>query len=402
MQMKPTSMKNKARILLLGADSDDIRTLDASLRGQVWFSVSTATRDDDATPNWAAVHESRPDVVILSIGNNWKASLDSLPSKRVAGWEWVVMGPSDNMLAMRHAMQLGARDYIPLPTPAAEVVEIVRRVVRDHQPSNPARQGGQITTVMNSKGGSGASFMAANIAHMLCSERQMHVGLLDLDLQFGTQSLNFDVSLAYGVVDVLRLIKQLDAVALQGYLSKHRSGLMLLGEKLDEIVLPGDVNPEAVDLLLDLVIQGFDHTVIDLPRQVDPTFSTLVAKSNQFVISTQQSVPHIRDTKRLLRILHDEFQFSSDRIFVVINRYSEKSGVTIDEIARTLDHDRLFTLQNDFKRAASAIDTATPLADLAPNAPLTNELRRLTQRLLGEEIDQPSLLKRAFGGIFGG
>ena len=400
--MKTTTMKNKARILLLGANSEDIRTLDAALRGQVWFSVATATRDDDAIPNWAAVHETRPDVVILSLADNWKASLDSLPAKRVAGWELVVMGPSDNMLAMRHAMQLGARDYVPLKSSVTEVVEIVRRVVRDHQPSSPTRHGGQITTVMNSKGGSGASFLAANIAHLLRSERQMHVGLLDLDLQFGTQSLNFDVSLAYGVVDVLRLIKQLDAIALQGYMSKHRSGLMLLGEKLDEIVLPGDIHPEEVDQLLNLVAQGFDHTVIDLPRQVDPTFSTLVAKSNQFVITTQQSVPHIRDTKRLLRILHDEFQFAPDRIFVVVNRYSEQSGVTLDEIARTLGHDHLFTLQNDFKRVAATIDTATPLAELAPNASLTKELRRLTQHLLGEEIEQPSILKRALGNIFRG
>lgn len=399
--MKPTSTKNKARILLLGADNEDIRTLNATLRGQVWFSVTTATRDDDVTPDWVAVHETTPDVVILSIGTHWKASLDSLPAKRVANWELIVVGPADNMLAMRHAMQLGARDYVPLPTSAVEVVEIVRRVVRDHQSTRPVQQGGQITTVMNSKGGSGASFMAANIAHMLRSERQMHVGLLDLDLQFGTQSLNFDVSLAYSVVDVLRLIKQLDAVALQGYMSKHKSGLLLLGEKLEEIVLPGDVNPEAVDRLLDLVALGFDHTVIDLPRQVDPTFSTLVAKSNHFVICTQQSVPHLRDTKRLLRILHDELQFAPERVFVVMNRYSEKSGVTLNEIMSALDHDRIFTLQNDFKRVATAIDTATPLADLAPNAPLTNELRRLTQRLLGEETDQPSLLKRAFGGIFG-
>lgn len=400
--MKTTTMKNKARILLLGANSEDIRTLDAALRGQVWFSVATATRDDDAVPNWAAVHETRPDVVILSLAANWKASLDSLPAKRVAGWELVVMGPSDNMPAMRHAMQLGARDYVPLPSAVAEVVETVRRVVRDHQPSSPARQGGQITTVMNSKGGSGASFLAANIAYLLRCERQMHVGLLDLDLQFGTQSLNFDLSLAYGVVDVLRLIQQLDAIALQGYMSKHRSGLMLLGEKLNEIVLPGDVHPEEVDQLLNLVAQGFDHTVIDLPRQVDPTFSTLVAKSNQFVITTQQSVPHIRDTKRLLRILHDEFQFAPDRIFVVVNRYSEQLGVTLDEIASTLGHDRLFTLQNDFKRVAATIDTATPLAELAPNAPLTKELRRLTQHLLGEVIEQPSMLKRALGNIFRG
>ena len=52
----------------------------------------------------------------------------------------------------------------------------------------------RLNAVINAKGGSGASFIASNVAYILSKETDSKVALVDLDLQFGSVGLNFDKS----------------------------------------------------------------------------------------------------------------------------------------------------------------------------------------------------------------
>ena len=62
----------------------------------------------------------------------------------------------------------------------------MRRVAHKRAPA-PAAPQGEVLAFMACKGGSGASFIAANIAHILSTQSERKVALIDLDLQFGTR-----------------------------------------------------------------------------------------------------------------------------------------------------------------------------------------------------------------------
>lgn len=395
-------MNRKTQLLIVGAATEETRTLEAYLRAQPWFKVEAMYCQPSEAPRWPAPEvERNADVVILSLSSEGTGLLDLVPRQR-GRWEMIVVGPANDLRVVRNAMQRGARDYLPHPVAAEELSTTLRQLSREKSMLGDGHEGRRITSIINTKGGSGGSFVAANLAHVLATDRQLHTALLDCDLQFGVQSLSFDVEVNPGIRHLLGQIFQLDAVALQGYMARHKSGVHLLAEKLaGDVVLPGELDLDAVERLLELLNQGFDHVVVDLPRQLDALFSTVVGRSHHVVLVMQQSVAHVRDAKRLLDILRVEFDLPPERITVLVNRFNDKNSIALGDIERTIDYAPLRTLGNDFKRAVTAIDTATPLNESAPTAPVTREFKKLALHLRGEADPSPSFFRRALGGILG-
>ena len=73
---------------------------------------------------------------------------------------------------------------------------------------------------MNAKGGSGASFIASNIAYILSQLTITNTALIDLDLQFGSIGLNFDIAPKYTIEKVLNDVKDMDYLALEAHMSR--------------------------------------------------------------------------------------------------------------------------------------------------------------------------------------
>lgn len=393
-------------VLLIGAASDDMRRIQQHLSANARYAVRSHFTDEINAGGTAPLAERAPDVVVVSLDDNWETVLRSLPMARSAGTVLVVVGPADNMAAMRVAMQCGARDYFSHPVAAEDIDTCFLRIIRERSVPAAAVQGRHITTVINAAGGSGASFIAENVAHIMAKHHLLHVALIDLDYQFGCQALNLDVALQHGLTEVLAMLESLDTTTLQAHFSRHRSGLHILGEKLDDVVLPDDVAPADVKKLLELAAQTFDHVVIDLPRRIDALFAAVAEQSQRFVLVAQQTLPHVRDTKRLLTVLQREFEVATEDVVVVLNRYDDQHAITVADIEQTIGHGPVLVLPNDYQRAVAATAVAKPFIDCAPTSTLAKGLCQIAADLCGaqttsEAEDKEPFYRRALGAVLG-
>lgn len=395
-------MNRKIKICLVGHRTDHWSVVDAYLRAQSWFEITNSFIEAGQPLIWPQVDDPvRPDIVIVDLTGADQQTIFNLAAINRAQFELIVVGPANDAQLMRQAIKAGARDYVAQPLSKEELSESLRAIAREKF-STQGDGVNNVTTVINAKGGSGASFVAANLAHLMAIQDKIQTVLVDFDYQFGVQAMNFDVTVNHGLKEILETVGRLDAVALKGYLTQHASGLYLLGEKLDPVILSSELNLNAVDKLFDLINQGFDHALVDLPRLVDPFFSSVILRSSHVVLVMQQSIPHVRDTKRLLGILRQEFDMAPERITVVVNRFNKKSQITEAEIVSTLNHTPLVLLPNDYERVESSLNTATQMFNVAPTAPLTKALISMSQRVRGHTDNPKTLLKRAFSGLFGG
>src|SRR5690606_38071567 len=130
-------------------------------------------------------------------------------------------------------------------------------------------QSGRLTAFLNAKGGSGATFIACNIAHMLTSVSGRSTGLLSLDLQFNSLAHYFDAKLRHSLPQVLETVDDLDAVALDAYMTQHQSGLRILGAIVDRGFMRAADNGVQLATLLRKMSAHYDHVVVDMPRRVD-------------------------------------------------------------------------------------------------------------------------------------
>lgn len=405
-------MNDKIKLQFVGKDNGKIKIIELALNSKPHYEIIPnylKTSADDNVINFSQADETT--INILNLSDNWQAEIEEVQDKLdLKKNPLLVFGP-DNTKAMREAMLLGTEDYYTNSEQIAEldkkIIDIAKNLTLKKTESNEKNiieKPQLVTTVINAEGGSGASFISSNIAHLFASQHKQHVALLDMDVQFGSQALNLDLNLKYGLSEVMESIDKLDSAALVGLFGKHKSGLHVLGEKMDEIVLTSELSPEKLDKLVNLSKTTFDHTVIDLPRQIDAMFAACVVQSSRVIIVMQQTVAHVRDTKRLITILIQEFEVQQKNISVMLNRYDERHAITIKDIEATIDHRSIIVMPNDYERSVKAVEAAKPFVEFAPDAPLAKTFKTVAQDLAGlppKETAKPTFFKRAVAAIVG-
>ena len=386
----------KTQIQLVGRSPQEVAPLASVLMQDPDIHVSTRIVNNGHTDPLHGLN-TLPDILILWLSAQWPDELQALANRPLAlRPATIAIGPKDDPDILRQAMRSGVRDFLNRPVTPQELQQAIQHIIQEKRASmGPARQ---TIAVINAKGGSGSTMIASNLAHIIATRQQLPVALLDLDIQFGSQALHLDLRPTRDVVEALNAAEQMDALALEGYMTKHKSGLNLLAAPLNRLVLLGEISPDHLNRLLDVIHQTYSRIVIDLPRLIDAVSTVALAQASTVVVVMQQSLAGMRDARRLLEILQREMEISRDRIVVVVNRYGPKHPITIEAIGQTLQRPTLILIPNDYARVEAATNQGIPLLEFAPNAAITRALVQLA-RQIGGEAESPTrrgLLGRAF------
>jgi pilus assembly protein CpaE len=282
-------------------------------------------------------------------------------------------------------MQCGARDFLATPVDPQELIKALGQIGKER--NRDAAPSG-VTAVINAQGGAGASVIASNIAHMMVAEFKTRTALVDLDLQFGVLPLYLDLRTNAGLLHAVEAIETLDEVAVEGWMLKHGSGLHVLANSHDQLILPGEIPESVIRVLLDLLRRAYAQVVVDLPRQIDPTFDAVAEKADRVIIVLQQNLASLRHAKTILMVLTGRLGLSASRILCVVNRWQKNADLARQDIERALNGASVVTLSNDWHRVTRSVDVGTPLLEEQARAPITQELLALTARVIGSEPEK--------------
>jgi len=353
---------------------------------------------DATSPTLLYKDKKPPELLIFLLDDSTVDALNqltALPSSMRPAL--LVIAQDNDKHLMRLAMQAGARDFFTHPVDSHELHKSLIQTIFDLRRGQS--QQGILTTVINAKGGSGGSFIACNLAHLTSVVSDSSAVLMDLDLQFGTQSLNLDVKPRHNIVETLNDVAKLDFEGLDGYMTRHESGLRLLSTEHDHLTLTNEISIENLDQLLTLSISSYNRIFVDLPRHIDSVSVTILERSDQIVIVIQQSLAHMRDAKRLIGILRSEFNIAAPNIFIVINRYNSEGSLKIKDVQDTLDCQNVLTVPNDYETVAQSTNLGIPLYSYARNAPITKSIMSLIESLnvtVKDEFKEKSFFQKLF------
>jgi pilus assembly protein CpaE len=347
--------------------------------------------------------ERLPDVLILHLSHLWREELEAVAARHLERkTALIVVGASNDLGMMRLAMQAGARDLLPEPVIKNDLLIALERVKREQQKQAQPMQG-MMAAFVNAQGGCGATLLACNVAHMLAAESKKRTALLDLGLQFGAAPLYLDLFPQRGVWQAMENLDSLDEVALDGYFTRHASGLHVLSHGTDERVETRELSPAAVERLLEVALRSHDHLIVDLPRRVDGVLATVVQRAQQVVVVLQQSVTALRDATRLLQWLRTDGGVARDQLCVVVNRYDKAASISVPDIQKALGCDEPVLVPNDFRLVSECINSGTALLDHARGAAITKAVMTLQTRLGGSAARPRSgVLARTFSNLLSG
>jgi pilus assembly protein CpaE len=330
-----------------------------------------------------------PDIVIHQVGTSGETDLAEIGDQGATGRPpTIVIGPAGQTTCMRLAMRTGARDYLEDPVSPADLLASLERIQREIGDKQPARSS-SLTAVVSSKGGSGASFIAVNLAHIMAAKPGSRVAIVDLDLQFSSLAQYLDLKPEHGLLQALDMGEQLDGVALDAYMARHKSGLAMIGVLEDEMVLTRDIPLERFVHLLNVVQKTFDHVIVD-----------------RVLLVLQQEIGNLRDAMRLRNILVRQLGMPEQKLEIVVNRYDKNFQVEVSDIKRALGYERdLMLIPNHYRDVSESINVGVPMLDHQRNSPVTKALLQIEARLAGGpagDSEPRSKLTRVFANLIKG
>lgn len=388
----------RLRILLVSRSGVIAKQIEDQLRDHPRYKLATKIVTNGHVDPLADV-SSVPDVLLLHCITGY-GELQHLADTRSANsLPLIVLGPANNSDAMRLSMRAGASDYLASPLDMSELLAALDRVAAQIQTEK--NQAGQLVTVVNSHGGSGASFIAANLAYGLHGLQDINSLLIDFDLQFGGLSRYFDLNPKHGIIEALEAVEEMDEVSAESYISQHESGMRLLAACTDTLMISNEVSVERVDALLRMFLKHNDYVVVDLPRHIDLLGATVLESSHKVLLVVQQSLSHLHDATRMFRLIVNELGVPSDRVSVVVNRYNKKLLIDSNDICQALKIEDVIEIPNHYGLVSESIDTGKPILDKAKSTGVGRALAELQAGICGIEstMESQSILERAIPSL---
>jgi len=390
-------MSTKLKLLLAGRSKDAIVDLQDQLSPRSRLDVELRHIENGHADPLYGVAEM-PDLLILHIAGLEGGELDALLERPTAARPpMIVVSASGKPAAMRLAMQVGAKDFLP-QSAKKEILKAVDSVCDEL--TAHSSQDGELIAVVNAKGGAGATFLACNLAHLAISATQQSAALVGLDMQFPTLPSYFDLKPQHGLLQALESVGELDATALDAIMASHHSGLKLLAARPEDFRFSYENLTAQTNSLLDLLLRNYKHVVVDIPRRLDEVNAQVISRATRVVLVVQQSLPHIQDATRLRQLLRDQLGISAERLFVVVNRYTKGAEISLDDIEHALPGSEILLVPNQYKIVSESINLGGPMYEHARQSTVTRALIQLQARIIGMPFDdQPSYISTKLSSL---
>lgn len=335
------------------------------------------------------INGSRPDLVLVetTTPQDFEA-LEALTNAH-PDIDYVLVTNELTPAFLLQAMRAGVREVLPSSTTPEAVLAALRRLLRKHTPKlpQPAAHHGEVLALVSCKGGGGATFIAANLAHILAAGGKRQVALIDMNLQFGDAALFVSsVPPASNVADVARNINRLDNDLLRSSMSEVAPGLWVLAAP-DDPALAADVTPHHVRQIVDLAREMFDYVVIDVGRSLSSVTLQALDLADRVYAVLQLTLPFIRDGKRLRNVFRS-LDYPEDKIQWIVNRHHKGDQFTIEDLKKTLEIDHVILLPNQYESVAAAVNQGIPIVQIAPNSQLSKSLRELAGSIAPPPLNQ--------------
>jgi pilus assembly protein CpaE len=332
-----------------------------------------------------------PDVILVDIAADGITSAlravellrQELPDTSV-----FAVGPMQPQLIVS-AMRAGVREYIERPTTTTDLLEAFVRLSATRRKPGRESSRGKVFTIVNAKGGSGATTVAVNLALALQSIHHS-TALVDL-APLGHCALHLNLKPTFTVSDAVTNLHRLDSSLLDSFMARHDRGLQVLAGP----ATPTAIEPSASDFarLFDTMVGLFHYIVVDASSRLDSATRLVSNLSEKILLIAHADVASLWSAGRVAQYLGESG--SRDRFALVLNRYRKVAGFNEADTEAAIGAPVLWRIPNQYFAVSAAIDRGVPLMQQG-NTEIARSISDLAAYLTKDDLD----VKRTAWSLF--
>jgi pilus assembly protein CpaE len=291
--------------------------------------------------------------------------------------------PEETKLLVR----IGVADLLPSVPTTDELQAAVWRALRNHGGSPTSTHDPRVITAIGAAGGVGASFIACNLAHILQTEAHQKTLLIDLDRAYAPITAMLDLKPTRGIEDAVTNLHTLDALALDGYTTRHESGLHLLASTIDSLV-PRAVSSSEMSNLLSIIKGRHDLIIVAANRWLDEASIEALVQSQCVLTILRPELADLRSARRLHSLLTTTMGLNEESIHTVINRHPLRPTLPDSLFQKALAISTVCRIPEDTALVRHSIDSGTPIMAIDRDAAASRALLQLANILAETPIPE--------------
>jgi len=333
-----------------------------------------------------------PNVIILETQEqtNILAGLDELATVCDPGTRVIVIGSANDLAPYRELVRRGVNDYVIGPV---GVIDVVRSICSLFSASEAVTVGRMIA-VMGAKGGVGASTVAHNAAWAIARDLALDSVVIDLDLAFGTASLDYNQDPVQGIANAVFSPDRLDSSYMDRLLAKCTDHLSLLAAPatLDQVY---DFGADAFDSIFDTLRMTTPCIVLDVPHQWTAWTRRALLGADDILIVAEPDLANMRNTKNMMSLLKASRPNDRPPLYC-LNQVGmhKRPEIELKAFAKTIESQPIATIPFDSKMFGMAANNGQMIAEIAASHRTTKTFLQIARRLTGRP--EPKKTRGAF------
>lgn len=249
---------------------------------------------------------------------------------------------------------------------------------------------GEMIAVCSAKGGIGRTILTVNLAAAVY-KKNISVGVLDGDFQFGDVGLAFDLQSSFTIKEVVESLQSLDEHSLLGYLSNHDSGVKVLPAP-DRPEFADLITKDNVNLILDKMLALFDYVFVDTGVGFNEHTLNLVEKADQILVVTNLEMATLKNTKLMLETF--EMLGLSQKVKVIINRATMDSVISATDAAQILREETPYYVPNDFQVCSQSLNIGIPFVLNQSKTEVARSIYKMAEQIISKKEITPSKISK--------
>ncbi len=383
-----------------GFRSDVARAAGLPAEDVEWVSAPDAARHLlEGASSW-------PDILVVSPGTEEAEAIELAETAAISSPKTVVVlvrNQIENGL-LPAAMRAGIRDVVDLsrgPEELGQAMEravswsaIMRSATSDIRPETGHK--GTLITVFSSKGGTGKTFLACNLAAAIAARSKSDTALLDVDFSMGDAFTYYGRESSNAIEDILALGTTRDRATILASATELNDNLWGFASPTNPA--GEDVPGERLTKLLHSLQATFDYVVVDVPASYSEQVLVALEESDHVCLLASLDVVGIKHLSKALDTL-SSIGIPQDKLHIVLNRADSKVGLDPHDVEKVLKI-TVDSMIPSSRLVPASLNQGHPVYLQEPPSEVAKSIDRLADRLLpgmpkkDEETHPTSALKR--------
>ena len=224
---------------------------------------------------------------------------------------------------------------------------------------------GRIIAVVGAKGGVGASTVAHNVAWAIARDLALDSVVIDLDLAFGTASLDYNQDPIQGIANAVFQQDRPDSALMERLLAKCTDHLSLLAApaSLEQVY---DFGADAFDAIFDTLRMTTPCIVLDVPHQWSAWTKRALVGADDILIVAEPDLANMRNAKNMMNVL--KAARPNDRPPLIVSTRSactKRPEIDVSAFAKTIESPPIATIPFNSRMFGTAANNGQMIAEIS-------------------------------------